>query len=190
MVRQLDLSKGRLIIDLTVVDRFISRIAYEILEKDRNVEKLALVGIRTGGEFFAERLRDKIKELEGKEPHFGVVDITLYRDDLLENDNRPLVKGTSLPFKVSGTRIVLVDDVLYTGRTIRSALDAIIDFGRPQRVELAVLIDRGHRELPIRPDYIGKNLPTNQGEKIRVYLGGEGESEAELGVYLFEKGTK
>jgi len=172
------------IMDAETISRCISRISYEILEKDRKIGKLALVGIRSGGEFLANRIKKKIEEIEKVEVNYGIIDITLYRDDLSNVDSQPTLKGTDLPFTISGARIVLVDDVLYTGRTIRAALDAMIDFGRPACVELAVLIDRGHRELPIRPDYVGKNLPTSKGQFLRLKLEEQGYPD---GLYLIEK---
>lgn len=180
------LPKGdwKVVLDEEQIARSVARMSYEIVERDRNLKKLVLVGIRTGGEFLARRIQARISEIEGVEPPFGVVDITLYRDDILETDSLPTLKGTDLPFSVSGSRIVLVDDVLFTGRTVRSALDAIIDFGRPRRVELAVLVDRGHREYPIRPDYVGKNLPTSYADSVRVRLK-EGGHNTEA-VYLIE----
>jgi len=174
----------RQVVDSETISRSVQRLSYEITEKDRDIEKLALIGIRTGGEFIARRIQERIQEIEGREIPFGIIDITLYRDDLSQSAEQPLIQGTDLPFRVSGRRIVLVDDVLYTGRTVRAALDAIIDFGRPDNVELAVLVDRGHRELPIRPDYVGKNLPTNSNEMVRVMLS---ELGSEDGVYLIEK---
>ena len=174
----------RQVVDSETISRSVQRLSYEITEKDRDIEKLALIGIRTGGEFIARRIQERIQEIEGREIPFGIIDITLYRDDLSQSAEQPLIQGTDLPFRVSGRRIVLVDDVLYTGRTVRAALDAIIDFGRPDNVELAVLVDRSHRELPIRPDYVGKNLPTNSNEMVRVMLS---ELGAEDGVYLIEK---
>ena len=151
----------KLVVDDKTISRSISRISYEIVERNRDVSRLAIVGIRTGGEHIARRIHEKIEEIEKRQIGFGVIDITLYRDDLSHALTQPTLKGTDLPFSIDGARIVLVDDVLFTGRTIRAALDAIIDFGRPDCVQLAVLVDRGHRELPIRPDYVGKNLPTN-----------------------------
>ena len=158
-------------------------LCFEILERESDISKLALVGIKTCGEILAERMRSKIEEIEGAAPQFGVVDITLYRDDIGMSRNYPVLKGTDLPFEISGARIVLVDDVLFTGRTIRAALDAIVDYGRPKRVELAVLVDRGHRELPIRPDYVGKNIPTKYSDRISVKLKEQGHQD---GVYLEE----
>ncbi|MCB0333725.1 MAG: bifunctional pyr operon transcriptional regulator/uracil phosphoribosyltransferase PyrR, partial [Bdellovibrionales bacterium] len=153
------------------------------VEKDRDLQNLALVGIRTGGEFIAKRIHQKIQQIEKRDVPFGVIDITLYRDDLSDSLEQPTLKGTELPFSLSGHRIVLVDDVLYTGRTVRAALDAIVDFGRPALVELAVLADRGHRELPIRPDYVGKNLPTHKDDFVRVRLSEGGYQD---GIYLIE----
>jgi pyrimidine operon attenuation protein/uracil phosphoribosyltransferase len=170
------------LIDSEVIDRSITRICYEILERDRKLDKLAIVGIRTCGEVLGKRIQAKIKEVEGVDVPFGVLDITLYRDDLSRTKAQPTLKGTDLPFSISGARIILVDDVLFTGRTIRAAMDAIIDFGRPSKVELAVLVDRGHRELPIRADYVGKNLPSDRKDMLRVRLA---ELGAETdGVYL------
>ncbi len=155
--------------DAVAVRRALTRIAHEILERSRGTEGLALVGIRTRGVPLSQRLADKIAEVEGVRVPCGVMDITLYRDDLGRGLTHPEVKGTSL-FPVEDRQIVLVDDVLYTGRTVRAALDVLVDFGRPRSVQLAVLVDRGHRELPIRPDYVGKNLPTSRNEEVLVRL--------------------
>ncbi|MEZ4753380.1 MAG: bifunctional pyr operon transcriptional regulator/uracil phosphoribosyltransferase PyrR [Bdellovibrionota bacterium] len=172
------------VVDSETFKRTISRISYEIVEKKRDYENLAIVGIRTGGEFIAKRIHKKISEIENTtEVAYGVIDITLYRDDLSHAATQPTLKGTDLPFQISGARIVLVDDVLYTGRTIRAALDAVTDFGRPAVVELAAMVDRGHRELPIRPDYIGKNLPTSREQFVRVRLEEFGYKD---GVYLID----
>lgn len=171
----------KLVLNDETIARCISRISYEILERNRDLKNLAVVGIRTAGEFLAKRIHSRIQEIEKIEIPFGVIDITLYRDDLSHGHAQPTLKGTDLPFPVSSSRIILVDDVFYTGRTVRSALDAIIDFGRPSCVELAVLADRGHRELPIRPDYVGKNLPTSKEEFVRIRLREQGFED---GVYL------
>lgn len=171
----------RLIWDESAIDKALNRIAFEILERESDFKRLAIVGIKTYGELLARRLRNKISAVEKKEPKFGVIDITLYRDDIGSSNPFPVLKGSELGFEVSGARIVLVDDVLFTGRTIRGALDAITDYGRPQRVELAALIDRGHRELPIRADYVGKNMPTRFKDKVFVRLSEFGYSD---GVYL------
>jgi pyrimidine operon attenuation protein / uracil phosphoribosyltransferase len=152
------------------IDKALTRMAFEILERDNDFKRLAIVGIKTHGETLAQRIYKKIVDIEKRQPRFGVIDITLYRDDIGTSNPYPVLKGSELDFEVSGSRIVLIDDVLFTGRTIRGALDAIIDYGRPKRVELATLIDRGHRELPIRPDYIGKNVPTKYKDKIVVRL--------------------
>ena len=175
------------VIDAETISRSISRISYEILERNRDIDRLAVVGIRSAGEFLAQRIHGRIQEIEGKEIAFGVIDITLYRDDLSRSRGQPTLRGTDLPFPISGSRIILVDDVFYTGRTVRAALDAIVDFGRPACVELAVLADRGHRELPIRPDYIGKNLPTSRTEFVKVRLSEQGFED---GVYLYDPGTR
>ena len=165
------------IMDSDAIARAIARMSYEIVERNPDLSRLAVVGIRTCGEFIGARLRDKIAEVERLKIPFGVIDITLYRDDLGSGQAQPMVKGTDLPFSVSGSRIVLVDDVFYTGRTVRAALDAIIDFGRPSCVELAALIDRGHREFPIRPDYVGKNIPTSKSQSVRVRLSEQGHTD-------------
>jgi len=160
----------RVVLDAEAIERALTRVAHEILERNKGTEQLALVGIRSRGDFLARRLRDKIRQIENVEVPTGIIDITLYRDDLGTSQQQPEVRGTDIPFAVEGRRIVLVDDVLYTGRTIRAALDALIDFGRPRNVQLVVLVDRGHRELPIRADYVGKNLPTAVNESVRVRL--------------------
>ncbi|HMO16718.1 MAG TPA: bifunctional pyr operon transcriptional regulator/uracil phosphoribosyltransferase PyrR [Oligoflexia bacterium] len=182
-----DKSAWKKALDDEQIRRAITRIAHEILERNRGPKKVAVVGIRTRGEFVAERIRNQINTLEGVEVPLGVVDITLYRDDLSHNAEQPLVRGTDLPFNVDAFNIVLVDDVLFTGRTIRAALDAIVDFGRPISVQLAVLVDRGHRELPIRADYIGKNIPSSRQEVVEVCLC---EKDGEDAVYLREKVKK
>ena len=169
------------LMDAEQVDRSLTRIAHEVLEHSKGSKGLAVVGIRTRGEELAKRLVLKIKEIEGADIPFGVVDITLYRDDLGQGADQPVVRGTTIPFHVDDFNIVLVDDVLFTGRTIRAALDAIIDFGRPKSVKLAVLCDRGHRELPIRADYVGKNIPTERNEFVRVHLN---EVDEEEGVFI------
>jgi pyrimidine operon attenuation protein / uracil phosphoribosyltransferase len=160
----------KVVMDADGIDRSLTRIAYEILEKNRGVEDLVLVGIRTGGVYLAERLRGKISGTEGKTVPVGILDITLYRDDLSTSHRKPRLGKTDIPFSLDGKRVVLVDDVLFTGRTIRAAMDALIDFGRPRLIQLAVLIDRGHRELPIRADFVGKNLPSSLWEAVSVDL--------------------
>lgn len=155
------------ILDQAGINRALTRIAHEILERNKGIAELALIGIRSGGDDLARQLRRRIAEIEGEEVPLGAIDITLYRDDLGTRGSLPMGK-TEIPFPMDGRRIILVDDVLYTGRTIRAAMDALIDLGRPRSIQLAVLIDRGHRELPIRPDYVGRNVPTSRDEKIQV----------------------
>jgi len=160
------------ILDKAGIARAITRIAHEILEQNKGGEKIALIGIRTGGDHLATLLQAKINEIEGTEVPLGAVDITMYRDDLASRGNLPIGK-TDIPFHLDGKQVILVDDVLYTGRTIRSAMDALMDFGRPSSIQLAVLIDRGHRELPIRADYVGRNVPTAHEEDIAVIFDDE-----------------
>ena len=162
--------KKNVIMDTDAMRRAIVRIAHEIIERNKGVDNVVLVGIRTRGVPIAERLAAAIKEIENVELPVGMLDITLYRDDLSTLSYNPVCHGTEIEFDVDGKTIILVDDVLYTGRTIRCALDAIIDMGRPKAIQLAVLIDRGHRELPIRADFAGKNVPTSHKEAINVYL--------------------
>ena len=156
------------IMDEAGIDRAISRISYEIIERNKGVDNVALIGIRRRGVPLASRLAKKIEEIEGEELLTGILDITLYRDDFSLIAPQPIVHKTEIPFNVTGVMRVLVDDVRVTGRTIRAALDALVDLGRPQMIQLAVLIDRGHRELPIRADYVGKNVPTSKSELIQV----------------------
>ena len=158
------------VLDEQGIDRALTRITHEILERAGGADGLALVGIRTRGVSLARRIAERLQTIEGVTIPVGALDITLYRDDLGLKAEMPVLRGTDIPFPVAGKTIVLVDDVLYTGRTIRAALDAIIDLGRPRMIQLAVLIDRGHRELPIRPDYVGKNLPTARREIVQVLL--------------------
>ena len=164
------MEQKRVVMDAEGIDRSLTRIAYEILEKNKGMEELVLVGIRTGGVFLAERLQKKISGTEGKLLPVGVLDVTLYRDDLSTTHRKPQLGKTDIPFSLDGKKVVLVDDVLFTGRTIRAAMDALIDFGRPKLIQLAVLIDRGHRELPIRADFVGKNLPSSLWEAVSVDL--------------------
>ena len=158
------------VLDETALDRALTRIAHEIVEQAGGVEDIALVGIKTRGVTLAARIAAKIAAIEGRTPSVGALDITLYRDDLRLKAEQPRVRGTEIPFPIKGRTVVLVDDVLFTGRTIRAAMDALMDLGRPHIIRLAVLVDRGHRELPIRPDYIGKNLPTSRRETVAVML--------------------
>ena len=167
--------------------RALTRIAHEIVEKNKGAEGLALVGVHTRGIPIAKRLQELIEQFEGVKVPLGILDITLYRDDLSEIGLQPKVRETRIPFDLSGKAVVLVDDVLYTGRTARAALDALIDLGRPNRIYLAVLVDRGHRELPIRADFVGKNLPTAKTEVVKVKLF---ETDDEEAVELFEFAEK
>ncbi len=157
-----------LLIDERGLERTITRLAHEIIERNKGVESLAIVGIRTRGAPLAERIVEKIGEIESTETPLGHLDISMYRDDYKQKI--PTIKGTAIPFEIDKKNVVLVDDVLYTGRTARAALDALMDFGRPATVQLAVLVDRGHRELPIKADYVGKNIPTSIGEEVKVRL--------------------
>lgn len=163
-------TKIKTVMDNDGIDRCLTRIAYEILEKNKGIENLALVGIRTGGVYLAERLQKKISAIEGGKIPLGILDITLYRDDLSSTKKKPRLGKTKIPFSLDDKIVVLIDDVLFTGRTIRAAMDALIDFGRPKMIQLAVLIDRGHRELPIRADFVGKNLPSSLWEAVSVNL--------------------
>ena len=164
------LVERRVVADGPAVARMLRRLASEIAEKSAGTAGLALVGIRTGGLFLAERLAGLIEGIEGRRPLFGAVDITLYRDDVFHGLPRPEIGPTELPFDLEGMTVVLVDDVLYTGRTVRAALDALMDFGRPRAVQLAVLIDRGRRELPIQADYVGLSTETGAHESVKVFL--------------------
>jgi len=158
------------VFDANDISRAITRIAYEILEKNKGAANLAIIGIRTRGVTLAQRIRSKINEIENTEIDFGILDITLYRDDLASGKQNPTIEQTNIPFPLEEKQVVLIDDVLFTGRTIRAAIDALIDFGRPSAVQLGVLIDRGHRELPIRPDYVGKNIPTSKTNRVMVKM--------------------
>src|SRR5882724_791608 len=171
------------VLDADRMARTLTRIADEILERNRGVEELALVGIRTRGVPLARRLALTIAEISRHDVPTGALDITLYRDDLMRHTvgTQPVVRSTEIPFSIDDKRILLVDDVLYTGRTIRAALDALIEFGRPKTIQLVVLVDRGHRELPIKADYVGKNLPTSLSQSVQVHLQEtDGRDEAEI----------
>jgi pyrimidine operon attenuation protein / uracil phosphoribosyltransferase len=181
-----DRASATVLLDSEAISKALSRIAHEIVEANADLERVALVGIQTRGVPLASRLRRLVAERSGTELALGALDITFHRDDVHVRDGarapgrQPTLRATSIPFSLEGLTVVLVDDVLYTGRTIRAAIDALLDFGRPARVQLAVLVDRGHRELPIRPDYVGKNLPTSRGERIQVELVEVDETDAIL----------
>jgi pyrimidine operon attenuation protein/uracil phosphoribosyltransferase len=173
------------VLDADRISRTLTRIAHEIVERNRGVDELALVGIRTRGVPIAKRLARAIREINGHDVPTGALDITLYRDDLMRHavGPQPLIRKTEIPFSIDDKKILLVDDVLYTGRTIRAALDALIDFGRPKAIQLVVLVDRGHRELPIKADYVGKNVPTSLTESVQVHLTEvDGRDEVEIAV--------
>jgi pyrimidine operon attenuation protein/uracil phosphoribosyltransferase len=172
-----------IVMDADRIARSLARIAHEITERNRNVHDLALVGIRARGVPIAQRVAREIRAINGVDVPVGALDITLYRDDLMRHPvaPQPVVRRTEIPFSIDDKRILLVDDVLYTGRTIRAALDALIDFGRPKSIQLIVLVDRGHRELPIKADYVGKNLPTSLSESVQVRLTEiDGRDEVEI----------
>jgi pyrimidine operon attenuation protein/uracil phosphoribosyltransferase len=185
----------RVLLDADGLRRTLSRIAHEIIEGNPELAQVALVGIQTRGVPLAQRLRRLVEERAGDAPAFGAVDITFYRDDVQVRGGdaprhpQPVVRSTNLDFPLEGKTVVLVDDVLYTGRTIRAAIEALFDYGRPARIQLAVLVDRGHRELPIRPDYVGKNLPTSRTERIQVQLVEVDEVDQVLLVPASEEGS-
>ena len=158
------------IIDESGLDRTINRLAYEIIERNRGVDKVVMVGIRSRGVEIAHRLKEKIDAIEKKSVPLGSLDVTLYRDDFRQRLKQPDVQISEIPFNIDEKHVILIDDVLYTGRTSRAALDALLDFGRPASVQLAVLVDRGHRQMPIKADYIGKSIPTLVGEEVQVKL--------------------
>ncbi len=172
------------IMDKEMLMRTLTRMAHEILEKNKGTKDLVIVGIRTRGAYLAQRLAEMIGQIDGHKPEVGLLDITLYRDDLSSIAQQPVVHKTEIDFDIQDKKVILVDDVLYTGRTVRAALDELIDFGRPQFIQLAVLVDRGHRELPIRADYVGKNIPTSAKETVEVRLS---ESEGSDEVVVMEK---
>src|SRR3954453_16487141 len=175
--------------DAARIGRTLTRIAHEIVERNKGVDDLALVGVRTRGVHIARRLARALREITGKDVPTGALDITLYRDDLMRQavGPQPLVRRTEIPFSIDDRKILLVDDVLYTGRTTRAALDALIDFGRPKAIQLIVLVDRGHRELPIKADYVGKNLPTALDESVQVRLQ---ESDGQDEVIIQQEGHR
>ncbi|WP_047984948.1 bifunctional pyr operon transcriptional regulator/uracil phosphoribosyltransferase PyrR [Ornithinibacillus californiensis] len=175
------------ILDQQAINRALTRVAHEILEKNKGGEDLVIVGIKTRGVPLAIRIQEKVQQIEGLSLPIGELDITLYRDDLEKavESNEPEIKATDIPVDITGKKIILVDDVLYTGRTVRAAMDAVMDLGRPSQIQLAVLVDRGHRELPIRADYVGKNIPTSEHEIIVVQLE-EVDQQLDL-VSIYEK---
>ena len=175
------------IIDETGFNRTITRLAHEIVEKNRGIHNVVLIGMRTRGEFIARRIQNKIKEIELSEPSLGILDVTLYRDDFRTRLKQPEVSVTNIEFDISEKHIVLIDDVLYTGRTVRAALDALMDLGRPHSIQLCVFVDRGHREMPIVADFIGKNIPTSINEEVKVRMREVDEEDA---VYLIEAPKK
>ena len=179
------MTEKALLMDKTAMDRALTRIAHEILEHNRGARDIALIGIQRRGVPLSIRIADRIEAIDGIRPETGILDITFYRDDLSMLAEHPVVNGTTIHFPVTGTRIVLVDDVLYTGRTARAAIEALFDMGRPAAIQLAILVDRGHRELPFRADYIGKNVPTSRSELVHVSLE---EIDGSDGVHLFERG--
>ncbi len=158
------------IIDENGLSRTLTRLAHEIIEKNKGSDGLAIIGLRTRGDFIARRIAAKIEEIEGVKMQVGTLDVSFYRDDFRETMKHPQIQVSDISFDIDGINVILVDDVLYTGRTIRAALDALMDYGRPASIQLAVLVDRGHREIPIAPDYIGKNIPTSIGEEVRVKM--------------------
>jgi pyrimidine operon attenuation protein/uracil phosphoribosyltransferase len=180
------MAQKAVVLDEQAIRRALTRVAHEIIEKNKGIEDCVLVGIKTRGIYIAKRLAERIAQIEEKDILVGELDITLYRDDLTKktSNEEPLVKGSDIPFEISNKKVILVDDVLYTGRTVRAGMDALMDIGRPSAIQLAVLVDRGHRELPIRADYVGKNIPTSSDEKIVVELNEVDEIEQ---VSIFEK---
>lgn len=168
---------GKLVMDQHEIARALTRVAHEILERNKGTERLAIVGIRTRGVYLAQRIVRRIHEIEQVQVPSGDLDITLYRDDLGLRKGQPALRKTSIPFNIADLKVVLIDDVLFTGRTIRAAMDGLMDLGRPEEIQLAVLVDRGHRQLPIKANYIGKNIPTAREEDVQVFLEEEGEED-------------
>ena len=173
----MDLKEKALILDKAGIDRALTRVAHEILEKNKGAGEIVLVGIQRGGVHIARRLAARIREIEKVDVPVGSLDITMYRDDLSTRKSQPVLQATDITFDIKDKIMVLVDDVLFTGRTIRAALNSVMDYGRPKRIQLAVLVDRGHRELPIRADFVGKNLPTSAKEKVEVMFTEDGVEE-------------
>ncbi len=175
------------VVDSEGLDRILTRITHEILEKNKGSQNLILMGMRTRGEFLARRIQNKLKTIDGADLPIGVLDVTLYRDDFRMRIKQPEVSVSDITFDINEKHIILVDDVLYTGRTVRSAMNAIMDLGRPDSIQLCILVDRGHRELPIRADYVGKNIPTSLNEEIKVRMTEVDEEDA---IYLVEVDEK
>jgi pyrimidine operon attenuation protein/uracil phosphoribosyltransferase len=171
------------VVDTEGLDRILTRISHEILEKNKGSQNIILMGMRTRGEFLARRIQSKLKTFDGADLPLGVLDVTLYRDDFRMRIKQPEVSVSDITFDINEKHIILVDDVLYTGRTVRSAMNAIMDLGRPASIQLCILVDRGHRELPIRADYVGKNIPTSLNEEIKVRMTEVDEEDA---IYLIE----
>lgn len=187
LIRNYSMDIKAKIIDDEGFVRTVTRLAHEILEKNKGSKNIVLIGMRTRGVFIAERIRNKIKDIEKFEPSYGTLDVTLYRDDFRTRLKQPEVSVTDITFDVNEKDIILIDDVLYTGRTVRAALDAVMDLGRPNTIQLCVLVDRGHRELPIKADFVGKNIPTSINEEVRVRLM---EVDGEDAVYLVNAPNK
>jgi len=164
------MKKKKVVMDAEGIERSLTRIAYEILEENKGIRDLVVIGIREGGVFLAQRIGKKISNIEKTDVPLGILDITLYRDDVLSTAKKPKLGKTDIPFSLDNKKVILVDDVIFTGRTIRAAMDALMDFGRPNLIQLAVLIDRGHRELPIRPNFVGNSLPSSLWEEVSVNL--------------------
>ncbi len=183
----MELREKSKIMDEEAMEKALTRIAHEIIEGIKETDELVIIGIRTRGAYLSQRIVKKLQELNDTRAAFGVLDITLYRDDLTAVASQPVVHSTEIPFDLTGKKVVLVDDVLYTTRTMRAAIDELMDFGRPGLVQIAVLIDRGHRELPIRPDYVGKNIPTSQDEVVEVQIN---EVDGKEQVVVMEKVRK
>ncbi len=165
------------LLDKKDMERAVTRMAHEIIEKNKGIKTICLVGIQRGGVHIAQRLSEKLREIEGSELPVGTLDISLYRDDLNVRKDQPVVRRTQVPCEINNKKVVLVDDVLFTGRSIRAAMDAVMDLGRPSAIQLAVLVDRGHRELPIKADYVGKNIPTSMNETVKVELIEDGQED-------------
>jgi pyrimidine operon attenuation protein/uracil phosphoribosyltransferase len=167
----------KVLLDKKDMERAVTRMAHEIIEKNKGIKAICLVGIQRGGVHIAHRLSAKLREIEGSDLPVGTLDISLYRDDLNVRKDQPVVRRTQVPCEINNKKVVLVDDVLFTGRSIRAAMDAVMDLGRPSAIQLAVLVDRGHRELPIKADYVGKNIPTSMNETVTVELTEDGEED-------------